>query len=90
LLERLAYVHGLLAVLAIVLAVTAALFRSKPCSAGVVNGAKLAWSLGCAALGTGAIAWYFHLRTGIFAGDFRGAAAGAFRLVSVRISSSTP
>jgi two-component system sensor histidine kinase AlgZ len=61
LLERLAYLHGLLAVLAIVLAVTAALFPLQTLLGGSGEWRELAWSLGQAALGTGAIAWYFHL-----------------------------
>src|SRR5881392_2079434 len=66
LLERLAYVHGLLAVLAIVLAVTAALFPFQFLLGGSGEWRELAWSLGHAALGTVAIAWYFHLRNRAF------------------------
>ena len=56
LLERLAYVRGLLAVLAIVLAATAALFPFQPSLGGSGDWRELAWSLGHAALATGAIA----------------------------------
>jgi two-component system sensor histidine kinase AlgZ len=66
LLGRLAYVHGLLAVFGIVLAVTAAFFPFQP---GVGSGEwrrELTWSLGYAVLGTGAVAWYFHLRNRAF------------------------
>ena len=66
LLERLAYVHGLLAVLAIVLAVTAALFPFQSVLGGNGDWRELAWSLGHAALGTAAIAWYFYLRNRAF------------------------
>ena len=66
LLERLAYVHGLLAVLAIVLAVTAMLFPFQSLLGGSGEWRELAWSLGHAALGTVTIAWYFHLRNRAF------------------------
>ncbi|HEX9572379.1 MAG TPA: histidine kinase [Burkholderiales bacterium] len=66
LLERLAYLRGLLAVFAIVLAVTAALFPLQTALDGSGGWRELAWSLGCAALGTGALAWYFHLRNRAF------------------------
>ncbi|HMH17666.1 MAG TPA: histidine kinase [Burkholderiales bacterium] len=67
LLERLAYVHGLLAVFGIVLAVTAAFFPFQP----EIDGSgewrrELVWSLGYAVLGTGVVAWYFHLRNRAF------------------------
>src|SRR5258708_21469810 len=60
LLERLAYVHGLLAVLAIVLAVTAALFPLQTLLRGSGEWRELVWSLRHAALGAGAIAWCFQ------------------------------
>jgi two-component system sensor histidine kinase AlgZ len=55
-----------LAVLAIVLAVTAALFPFQTLLGGSGEWRELAWSLGHAALGTGAIAWYFHIRNRAF------------------------
>jgi two-component system sensor histidine kinase AlgZ len=66
LLERLTYVQGILAVLAIVLSVTAAFFPFQTLLGGSGELRELAWSLGHAALGTGAIAWYFHLRNRAF------------------------
>ena len=66
LLGRLAYAHGLLAVLAIVFAVTAALFPFQASSGGVGNRHELILSLGYAALATGLLAWYFHLRNRAF------------------------
>jgi two-component system sensor histidine kinase AlgZ len=66
LLGRLAYFQGLLAVLAIVLAVTAALFPFQAPFGGSGDWRELAWSLGYAALGTGVLAWYFHLRNRAF------------------------
>jgi two-component system sensor histidine kinase AlgZ len=63
---RLAYAHGLLAVLAIVLAVTAALFPFQASLGGSGNGRELVLSLGYAALVTGSLAWYFHLRNRAF------------------------
>jgi two-component system sensor histidine kinase AlgZ len=65
-LERLAYEQGLVAVLAIVLAATAALFPFQSLIGGVGDWRDLAWSLGCAALTTAALAWYFHLRNRAF------------------------
>jgi two-component system sensor histidine kinase AlgZ len=65
-LERLAYEQGLVAVLAIVLAVTAALFPFQSLIGGVGDLRDLAWSLGCAAFTTAALAWYFHLRNRAF------------------------
>jgi two-component system sensor histidine kinase AlgZ len=64
--ERLAYVQGVLAVFAVVLAATAALFpfQSLVGSSGELR--DLAWNLGCAALVTGAVLWYFHLRNRAF------------------------
>ncbi|HEY6240034.1 MAG TPA: histidine kinase [Burkholderiales bacterium] len=67
LLERLAYVRGLLAVFGIVLAVTAAFFPFQPWVGGTREWQReLAWSLGYAMLGTGVVAWYFHLRNRAF------------------------
>ena len=66
LLERLAYLHGLLAVFAIVVAATAALFPLQSLLGGSGSWRELAWSLICAALGTGIVAWYFHLRNRAF------------------------
>jgi len=66
LLGRLAYFHGLLAVFAIVLAVTAALFPFQTLFGGSRDWRELAWSLGYAVLGTGVLAWYFHLRNRAF------------------------
>ncbi len=66
LLGRLAYFQGLLAVLAIVLAVTAALFPLQTLLGGNGGWRELAWGLGHAALGTGVLAWYFHLRNRAF------------------------
>jgi two-component system, LytTR family, sensor histidine kinase AlgZ len=64
--ERLAYSHGLLAVLAIVLAATAALFPLQTFIGGGASWRELAWNVGYAALATGALAWYFHLRNRAF------------------------
>jgi two-component system, LytTR family, sensor histidine kinase AlgZ len=66
LLERLSYVAGLLAVFAIVLATTAALFPLQSVIGGSGDGHELVWNLVCAALSTGAVAWYFHLRNRAF------------------------
>jgi two-component system, LytTR family, sensor histidine kinase AlgZ len=66
LLERLAYPQGLLAVFAIVLAATAALFPVQALIGGGAGGRELAWSLGCAASVTAAVAWYFYLRNRAF------------------------
>ncbi len=66
LLGRLGYLQGLLAVFAIVLAVTAALFPLQTPLGGSGGWRELAWSLGYAALGTGVLAWYFHLRNRAF------------------------
>jgi len=65
-LERLAYEQGLVAVLAIVLAATAALFPFQSLIGGAGDWRDLAWSLGCAALTTAGLAWYFHLRNRAF------------------------
>jgi two-component system sensor histidine kinase AlgZ len=66
LLERLAYIHGLLAVVAIVIAVTAALFPFHS-----IIGERSGWFdlirvIGYASLVSGALAWYFHLRNRAF------------------------
>jgi two-component system sensor histidine kinase AlgZ len=66
LLERLAYAQGLLAVFAVVLAATAALFPFQSLIGGSGEWRDLAWNLGCAAFATGAVAWYFHLRNRAF------------------------
>jgi two-component system sensor histidine kinase AlgZ len=67
LLERLAYVRGLLAVFGVVLTVTAAF---SPFQSWVIGTGEwqrdLAWNLGYAMLGTGVVAWYFHLRNRAF------------------------
>jgi two-component system sensor histidine kinase AlgZ len=65
-LERLAYEQGLVAVLAIVLAATAALFPFQSLIGGGGELRDLVWSLGCAALTTAALAWYFYLRNRAF------------------------
>jgi len=65
-LRRLAYPQGLLAILATVLAVTAALFPLQSYSGGSVSGGELTLALGYAALATGSLAWYFHLRNRAF------------------------
>src|SRR5258706_10855725 len=66
LLERLAYVHGLLAVLAIVLAVTAALFPLRTLLGGGGEGRGLVWGFPPAGLGAGGVAGDFHLRNRAF------------------------
>jgi two-component system, LytTR family, sensor histidine kinase AlgZ len=66
LLERLAYIPGLVAVLAIVLGTTAALFPLQPLVGSSSGWRELAWNLGCAALTTGTLAWYFNLRNRAF------------------------
>jgi two-component system sensor histidine kinase AlgZ len=63
LLGRLAYVHGLLVVFAVVLGVTASLFPLQSLLGGSGDSRELAWSLGCAAFVTAAVAWYFHMRS---------------------------
>jgi two-component system sensor histidine kinase AlgZ len=65
-LERLAYEQGLLAVLAIVLAATGALFPFQSLIGGGGGLRDLAWGLGCGAFTTAALAWYFHLRNRAF------------------------
>jgi len=62
LLERLAYVYGLAAVLAVVLGATAALFPFQSLLGASGDWRELAWSLGCAAFVTAVLAWYFHMR----------------------------
>ena len=64
--ERLPYTQGLLAVFAVALAATAVLFPLQVQMGGGGDGRDLAWSLGCAALTTAAVAWYFHLRNRAF------------------------
>jgi two-component system sensor histidine kinase AlgZ len=66
LLRRLAYAQALMAVFAIVLAATAVLFPFQSFIGGGGEWRDLAWSLGCAAFATGAVAWYFHLRNRAF------------------------
>ena len=66
LLERLAYAQGLLAVFAVVLTVTAALFPFESLIGGSGEWRAFAWNLGSAALATGAVAGYFHLRNRAF------------------------
>jgi two-component system, LytTR family, sensor histidine kinase AlgZ len=66
LLERIAYVQGLLAVFAIVLGTTAAFFPFLSVAANGSDWRELAWNLGCAALMAGAVAWYFNLRNRAF------------------------
>jgi two-component system sensor histidine kinase AlgZ len=65
-LARLAYVHGLLAVFAVVLGATAALFPLQSLLGASGDSRELAWSLGCAGFATGAVAWYFYLRNRAF------------------------
>ena len=60
---RLAYRHGLLAVFATALAVTAAL---SPLLGGSGDWRQVFWSLGYAVFGTALLAWYFHLRSRAF------------------------
>lgn len=64
--ERLPYAKGLLAVFAVVLAATAALFPFQPVIGGSGDWRDFAWSLGCTAFVTGALAWYFYLRNRAF------------------------
>lgn len=66
LLERLPYAQGLLAVFAVVLAATAALFPFQPVIGGSGDWRDFAWSLGWTAFVTGALAWYFYLRNRAF------------------------
>jgi two-component system, LytTR family, sensor histidine kinase AlgZ len=66
LLDRLPYLLGLVAVLALALAVTSALFPFQTLLGASVGWRELAWNLGYAALGTGLLAWYFHLRNRAF------------------------
>lgn len=65
-LGRLAYGRGLLAVLAIVLAVTAALAPLQAWLGGSGEWSETLWSLCYAAFSTGLLAWYFHLRNRAF------------------------
>jgi two-component system sensor histidine kinase AlgZ len=64
--ERLAYAQGLLAVFAVVLAATAALFPFQSLIGSSGEWRDFAWNLGCAAFATGAVVWYFHLRNRAF------------------------
>ncbi len=66
LLERLDYFRGLLAVLAVVLAATAALFPFQAMLGGGGDWKGLAWNFVYSVLGTGLLAWYFHLRNRAF------------------------
>lgn len=65
-LERLAYPRGLMAVLAIVIGVTAALFPLQSWVGAATGWRELAWSVSCSALMSGSLAWYFHLRNRAF------------------------
>ncbi|HUL90889.1 MAG TPA: histidine kinase [Burkholderiales bacterium] len=64
--ERLAYAQGLLAVMAVVLAATAALFPFQSLVGSTGELRDLAWSLGSAAFAAGVVLWYFHLRNRAF------------------------
>lgn len=64
--ERLPYAQGLLAVFAVVLTATAALFPFQPVIGGSGDWRDFVWSLGCAAFATGVLAWYFYLRNRAF------------------------
>lgn len=66
LLERLDYFRGLLVVMAMVMAVTAALFPLQSALGQSAGWRELAWSVGCAASVCGSLAWYFHLRNRAF------------------------
>lgn len=66
LLERLTYFRGLLAVLAIVIGVTAALLPLQSLLGAAPGWGELAWAVGCAVLMSGSLAWYFHLRNRAF------------------------
>src|SRR5262249_23331632 len=66
LLARPAYRHGVLAVLAIVLALTAALFPFQAMPGGTTGWRGLAWNLGAALLATGLLERYFWLRNRAF------------------------
>ncbi len=85
LLGRLAYFQGLLAVLAIVLAVTAALFPLQTLLGGNGGWRELAWGLGHAALGTGVLAWYFHLRNRAFSPAISESRLQALNLEQLRL-----
>jgi two-component system sensor histidine kinase AlgZ len=66
LLERLEYAPGLVAVFAVVLAATMALFPLQTFIGASGEFRELAWNLGCSAASTATIAWYFHLRNRAF------------------------
>ena len=66
LLERLAYVPRLAAVLAIALAATAALFPVQALIGGSGDARELAWNLACSGFVAAVVAWYFHLRNRAF------------------------
>jgi len=66
LLERLAYLRGLLAVLAIVIGATAALFPLQSLVGAAAGWGELAWSVSWAVLMSASLAWYFHLRNRAF------------------------
>jgi two-component system sensor histidine kinase AlgZ len=66
LLERLAYRHGLLAVMATALAATAVLFPFKGGIGGSDGWHAFVYSVGFAALTTALLAWYFYLRNRAF------------------------
>jgi two-component system sensor histidine kinase AlgZ len=65
-LKRLTYRHGLLAVMATVLAATAAFFPFQSEIGGNDGGHTFALSIGFAVLATGLLAWYFYLRNRAF------------------------
>jgi two-component system, LytTR family, sensor histidine kinase AlgZ len=66
LLRRPAYHYGVLSVFAVVLAMTAAIFPFEIMLGGSNGWGALAWNLACAALATGAMERYFHLRNRAF------------------------
>ncbi len=66
LLERLAYRYGLLAVAAIVLAVTAACFPFQSRFGGDGDWREFIRGVSYAAMATGLLAWYFHVRNRAF------------------------
>lgn len=66
LLERLAYVRGLLAVFAVVFAATAAVFSFQSLIGESGNWRDLAGNLAYAAFASGALVWYFHVRNRAF------------------------
>jgi len=66
LLERLAYRHGLLAVMATAIAATAVLFPFQSGIGGNDGWHAFSYSIGFAALTTALLAWYFYLRNRAF------------------------